>query len=108
MLNFLHNEFHKILIACIFLERLSEHLGPFYARIQKWKGINKLEKEVVKVNPTEILAALQLAPELLPMAVQILTDSNKVLADFNAFIVKLKGVTGGTAPVSPTPAAPVS
>jgi ribonuclease HI len=46
----------------------------------------------------EILNALQAAPQLMPKLIQVLTDANKVVEDFNDIVNQIKQLQVGTQP----------
>jgi hypothetical protein len=98
-----------------FRERIHYALHAIFIPVAIWawnerrilKGVleDKLERRHLPMNPAEIMAAIQLAPELLPAAVQILTDFNKLASDVTAFLAKIEAVQKGA---TPAPAAPVA
>lgn len=104
-MTWLAESWHKLLITLLTVDRLYERGVQIWEKFRPiGEFVERRKHREVKVNPEEIVKALQIAPTLLPQLVQILTDANKVLADFSALMEQLKSVSAtGAAPV---PAAP--
>ncbi len=76
---------------------------PSVAVLAHWFAqyeIHKIERKPT-MTPNEIIAALQMAPQLLPELVQTFTDANKVLADFSTLMSKIAAVSKGQPPAAP-------